>query len=236
LGVFVVDSDPSIREMISDLVRGAGWEPKTFVSAEEFLDQESFQGPGCLILEISLPGLSGLELQELLADRRDMPVIFVTRHVDTMTTVRAMKAGAMELLTKPFGKETLLSAIRNALELSRIAIDQDVARRHLRASYETLSARERDVMALVVCGLLNKQVAGRLGIAEITVKRHRGRAMRKMNAGSLPALVHMAATLGVARPTLGPQIDRSNSPSSRLRPSSSLVRAIHPGGVGLNPQ
>jgi len=209
--VFVIDADPATRETMSQLICTAGWRPKVFASAEEFLNEPRPHGPSCLVLDVSLPGLGGLELQELLAERRDMPVIFVTGFFSVAVTVRAMKAGAMEFLTKPFAQETLLSAISSALQHSRIVIDREVEWRYLRESYETLSARERQVMALVVGGLLNKQVAGQLGLSEITVKRHRGRAMRKMKAGSLPALVHMATRLGVAPLTLGRQMHQSNS-------------------------
>ncbi len=193
--VFVVDADPSTREMLSDLIYSAGWQPKTFASAEEFLRENFFQGPGCLVLDVSLPGLSGLELQQLLGERQEMPLIFVTRDVSVATTVRAMKAGAVEFLTKPFPPETILGAMRSALARSRTVIDQEAKRKIVRHRYETLSARERQVMALVVGGLLNKQVGGQLGIAEITVKRHRGRVMRKMAATSFAHLVNVAVML-----------------------------------------
>lgn len=194
--VFVVDDDISVRESLELLIRNAGWQPETFASAQDFLARSPALDPSCLVLDIRLPGLNGLELQKrIAADRRGMPIIFITGHGDVPMTVQAMKAGAVEFLTKPFSDEVLLSAIQQALERSRAALEQEAGIQALRDHYTSLSRREREVMALVVAGRLNKQVGGELGISEITVKAHRGKVMRKMNADSLPDLVNMAATL-----------------------------------------
>jgi FixJ family two-component response regulator len=193
--VFVVDDDVSVRESLELLIRTAGWQPETFASAQEFLSRRRPTVPCCLVLDVTLPGLSGLELQAQLAERTDMPIIFITGHGDVPMTVQAMKAGAVEFLTKPFKDDVLLDAIRGAIERSRAALRQDSEMRVLRSSYASLTRREREVMALVVSGLLNKQVGGELGISEITVKAHRGQVMRKMKADSLPTLVTIAARL-----------------------------------------
>jgi FixJ family two-component response regulator len=196
--VFVVDDDISVRESLESLVRGEGWQPETFASAQAFLDRPRALAPSCLVLDVSLPGLNGLDLQHRIAvERPDMPIIFITGYGDVPMTVRAMKAGAIEFLTKPFNDEVLLNAIRAAIERSRSTLRQQSAVRALRDCYESLTPREREVMALVVSGLLNKQVGGELGISEITVKAHRGQAMRKMKADSLADLVTMAARLGL---------------------------------------
>jgi FixJ family two-component response regulator len=195
--VYVVDDDISVRESLDLLIRSAGLRPELFASAQEFLSHARATVPSCLVLDVSLPGLNGLELQERLADRTDMPIIFITGHGDVPTTVRAMKAGAIEFLTKPFRADDLLDAVRGAIDRSRAALRLDAELRTLRSDYESLTAREREVMALVVAGLLNKQVGGELGIREITVKAHRGQVMRKMKADSLPELVMMAARLGL---------------------------------------
>ena len=197
--VFVVDDDVSIRESLELLIRCAGWQAETFASAQEFLSRPRVLAPSCLVLDVGLPDVNGLDLQQrVAADRTDMPIIFITGYGDVPMTVRAMKAGAVEFLTKPFGDEVLLNAIRNALERSGTALNNETERRVLRECYALLSRREREVMALVVSGLLNKQVGGELGISEITVKAHRGRVMRKMKAGSLADLVKMAASLRLA--------------------------------------
>ena len=197
--VFVVDDDISVRESLELLIRSAGWEPETFESAQEFLSRPRVSVPSCLILDVSLPGLNGLELQERVAlDRTDMPIMFITDYGDVPTTVQAMKAGAVEFLTKPFSDDVLLGAIRNAIERSQTALDHEAEMRGLRDRHASLSRREREVMALVVSGLLNKQVGFELGISEITVKAHRGKVMRKMEAHSLADLVTMAARLRLA--------------------------------------
>jgi FixJ family two-component response regulator len=199
--VFVVDDDVSVRESLELLIRCEGWQPETFASAQEFLDFPRVLVPNCLVLDVSLPGLNGLDLQSLVAgERTDMPIIFITGHGDVPITVQAMKAGAVEFLTKPFNDDVLLAAVRAALERSRGALSLEAEMRVLRGRYTSLSQRERQVMALVVSGLLNKQVGGELGISEITVKAHRGKVMQKMKADSLADLVKMAARL---RPEAG---------------------------------
>jgi FixJ family two-component response regulator len=196
--VFVVDDDVCVRESLELLIRSAGWEPQLFASAREFLTHPDVMTPSCLVLDVSLPDLNGLELQErVVVDRAAMPIIFITGHGDVPMTVRAMKAGAIEFLTKPFGDEILLRAIRQALEHSQIILDQEAELRELRSCYAALSQREREVMTLVVSGLLNKQAGGKLGISEITVKAHRGKMMRKMKANSLADLVKKAAKLRI---------------------------------------
>jgi FixJ family two-component response regulator len=196
--VFVVDDDVSVRESLELLIQSAGWQPETYASAREFLARPRLFAPSCLVLDVSLPDLNGLDLQKrIAADRMDMPIIFITGHGDVPMTVRAMKAGAVEFLTKPFGDEVLLGAIRNAIERSHSALDHEAEIRTLRDCYASLSRREREVMALVVSGRLNKQVGSELGISEITVKAHRGKVMRKMKADSLADLVKMAASLGL---------------------------------------
>jgi FixJ family two-component response regulator len=199
--VFIVDDDASVRESVELLLRHEGLDVETYVSAQEFLCRPRATVPSCLILDFSLPGLNGLDLQKRVAkERRDMPIIFITGHGDIPMTVQAMKAGAFEFLTKPFSDEVLLSAVRNALERSKIFLDRDYEIRGLKARYASLTSRERDVMALVAAGLPNKQVGWELGISEITVKAHRGSMMRKMAAESLPHLVSIAARLRVTRP------------------------------------
>ena len=195
--VFVVDDDVSVRESLELLIRTAGWQPETFASAQEFLSRPRALVPCCLVLDVTLPGLTGLELQQQLAERTDMPIIFITGHGDVPMSVQAMKAGAVEFLTKPFKDDVLLNGIRGAIERSRTALRQGSEMRVLRDCYALLTPREREVMGLVVSGLLNKQVGGELGISEITVKAHRGQVMRKMKADSLPDLVTMAARLGL---------------------------------------
>jgi FixJ family two-component response regulator len=199
--VFVVDDDVLVRGSLELLIESVGWQPETFASAQEFLAWPRPCTPTCLVLDVLLPGLNGLDLQErLAADRIDMPIIFITGHGDVPTTVRAMKGGAVEFLTKPFRDEVLLSAIAHALERSRTALAHQDEMRALRECHASLSRREREVMALVVAGRLNKQVGSELGISEITVKAHRGKMMQKMKARSLADLVKMAARLDLAPP------------------------------------
>ena len=195
--VFVVDDDVSVRESLELLIRWAGWHPETFASAQEFLSRP--QVTSCLVLDVTLPGLNGLDLQKRVAvDRTDMPIIFITGYSDVPMTVLAMKAGAVEFLTKPFGDDVLLSAIRHAIERSHTALRHEAEIQALRDCYASLSRREREVMALVVSGLLNKQVGGELGISEITVKAHRGNVMRKMEAHTFAELMTMATRLHLA--------------------------------------
>ena len=196
--VFVVDDDISVRESLELLIQVSGWRAETFASAREFLARPRASVPSCVILDLALPDGSGLDLQQrVAADRPDMPIIFITGYGDVSQSVRAMKAGALEFLTKPFREDVLISAIRQALERSRRTLELDAKMKALRESYQSLTPREREVMVLVVSGFLNKQVGGELGISEITVKAHRGQVMRKMKADSLPALVNMVAGLGL---------------------------------------
>jgi FixJ family two-component response regulator len=195
--VFVVDDDVSVRESLELLVLAAGWTPETFESAEDFLVRPRIDGPSCLVLDVSLPKLDGLDLQRRILDRTDMPIIFITGHGDVPTTVRAMKAGAVEFLTKPFGDDVLVTAIGLSIERSRTARGHEADMRALRDCYALLTPREREIIALVVSGLLNKQIGIKLGISEITVKAHRGRVMRKMQVTSLADLVRVATALDV---------------------------------------
>ena len=196
--VFVIDDDISVRESLEALIRNAGWQVETFESAQDFLSRPRIVVPSCLVLDVALPGLSGLDLQKRVVDRTGLPIIFITGYSDVPTTVQAMKAGAVEFLTKPFDDDSLLSAIEQALERSRIALEHEAEMGILQKRYASLSRREREVMSLVVRGLLNKQVAFELGISEITVKAHRGKMMRKMKVSSVADLVKLAAKIAVA--------------------------------------
>ncbi len=197
--VFVVDDDISVRESLEALIRFVGWQPETFASAEEFLTRPRPVAPCCLVLDVSLPELNGLELQKLIAtDRIDMPIIFITGHGDIPMTVQAMKAGAVEFLTKPIDDDALLSSIKSAVKRSAAALDDQAELQALRQRHESLTPREREVMRLVVAGMLNKQIGMKLGISEITVKAHRGKMMQKMKADSLADLVKTAVRLGLA--------------------------------------
>ena len=196
--VFIVDDDISVRESLESLVRTVGWQAETFASAEDFLARPRVAAPSCLVLDVQLPDLSGLDLQKRVGDRTDMPIIFITGYGDIPTTVQAMKAGAFEFLTKPYRSDDVLAAIENAMKRSRAALGRQAKVMSIQDHYASLSRRERQVMALVVSGRLNKQVGGELGISEITVKAHRGNVMRKMKAESVADLVRMATSLQLA--------------------------------------
>jgi FixJ family two-component response regulator len=197
--VFIVDDDVSVRESLELLILDQKWKPEIFASAKEFLDRPRKRVPSCLVLDLSLPDLNGLELQKrLVVEQSDMPIIFISGYGDVPKSVKAMKAGALEFLTKPVNDEALVNAIRNALQRSSQALALNAEMQELRERYASLTARERQVMALVVSGLLNKQVGGELSITEITVKVHRAQVMQKMKASSLAELVRMAGKLGLA--------------------------------------
>jgi FixJ family two-component response regulator len=210
--VFVVDDDVSVRNSLQLLIESAGWQAETFASGQEFLSRPRIQGPSCLVLDVFLPELNGCDLQALIVDRTDMPIIFITGYGDVPTTVRAMRAGAVDFLTKPLNGDVLIGTIRGAIARSRAELSHATQIRRLRDCFSSLSRREREVMALVVSGRLNKQVADALGISEITVKAHRGNMMRKMNARSLAELVMMAANLGLT----SQRVERSPLESGKL--------------------
>ena len=219
--VFVVDDDESVRESLQLLIESAGWQAQTYPSAQAFLARPVALVPSCLLLDLVLPDLNGCDLQRLLADKTDMPVIFISGHGDVGTTVRAMKGGAVDFFIKPLNCDALLSAIRNALDRSCAALGKAADQRMLQENYASLSSREREVLVLVTAGFLNKQVGSALGISEITVKAHRGKLMRKMNADSFAELVRMADKLHLTparwewrRANGGPlQVARSLDPS-----------------------
>ena len=199
--VFVVDDDISVRESLAPLIRSRGWWPETFASAAEFLARPRANVPSCLIVDLAMPAYDGLEIQKrLAAERSELPIVFVTDRVDIPTTVEAMKAGALGVLTKPLDHDVLLHELREAIERSRMILARKMEMRELRNRYTSLTRREREVMSLVVSGLLNKQIGAELGISEITVKSHRGQAMQKMKANSLPDLVKMASKLHIESP------------------------------------
>lgn len=198
--VFVIDDDADLREALSSLFRSVGLQVKAFATAPEFLQIKLPEGPTCLVLDVRLPGLSGLDFQaELTRAKIDIPIVFMTGHGDIPMTVRAMKAGAVEFLPKPFRDQDMLDAVQTGLERDRRRRKDASETAKLRADFDTLTAREQEIMGLVTSGLMNKQIAGQLGVSEITVKVHRGSVMRKMNARSLADLVRMADALGVRR-------------------------------------
>ena len=200
--VFVVDDDVSVRESLESLIRWAGWKPETFRSAQDFLSRPRNETPSCLVLDVELPDLNGLDVQErVAADRTEMPIIFITGHGDIPMSVRAMKAGAAEFLTKPFERDVLLNAIRRAIERSRVALVHASELKMLNQRYASLTPREREVLVWVVSGLLNKQVGAELRMTEATVKAHRGQVMQKMKADSLADLVRIAARLELPLPS-----------------------------------
>jgi FixJ family two-component response regulator len=223
--VFVIDDDTSARDSLETLIRTAGWQPETFRSAEDFLSRSGGAAPCCLVCAVTLPGLTELALQRHLAERTDIPIIFISDYTDVRITVQAMKSGAIEFLTKPFQDEVLRAAICDGLERSSAALSNGAEMRMLMTCYALLTPREREVMTLVVCGLLNKQIGAELGISEITVKAHRGQMVRKMRADSVPDLVMMAATLGL-------RVARSRAGAFAPTLVKVTPRATHPEAAG----
>jgi FixJ family two-component response regulator len=229
--VFIIDDDASVRESLGPLVEGAGWQAETFASAQEFLARPGARVPSCLVLDIWLPDIDGLELQgRTAADRNELPIVFVAEYGDVPTAVSAMKAGAVDFLTKPYDEGPLLAAIASAIERSRTALQQGAEASELRERLATLTPREREVMTLVATGLLNKQVGGELGISEITVKAHRGKMMRKMKARSLASLLGMATRLGI-QPS---EANRSATPGLRDRASLPSAPSPRPAAATLH--
>ena len=228
--VFVVDDDISVRESLELLIRCEGWQPETFASAQEFLNRSRAQVPSCLVLDVSLSDLNGLDLQKRIAlESTRLPIIFIAGHADVATSVRAMKAGAVEFLVKPLSDNVFLSAVREALELSRVALGREAMVRSLRACYRSLTHREQQVMALVVSGMLNKQVGMELGISEITVKAHRGQVMQKMKAHSFADLVKMDTRLHLERVVphaLRPERTHTFTSASTQEGSQRAARAV----------
>lgn len=218
--VFVVDGDASVVDALDLLIRSAGWQPRTAASAEEFLACPRVLTPSCLLAELHLPGFTGLDLQRLILERPELPIIFMSEHIDVQAAVQAMKGGAFEVLTKPLANDVLKSAIRCALERSRAALNHAARIQMLQERYALLSAREREVMSLVVSGRLNKQVSGDLGITEFTVKVHRGRMMRKMQARSFAQLVTMVESLRRWTAAV------ANVPAEPMRDTSTLVQSF----------
>jgi FixJ family two-component response regulator len=237
--VFVVDDDISVRESLESLIRCMGWTVECFESARDFLDRPRSAEPSCLLLDVNLPDLNGLLLQKQIAgERMDMPIIFLTGCGDVPMTVRAMKAGAFEFLTKPFDEEVLLEAIRQAIERSDAVLGDARQLRTLRDSYASLSRREAEVMRWVVTGLLNKQIAGELDISEITVKAHRGSVMRKMKAGSLANLVNMAAKLELRLPSRSSPTFGASAPQACVWPgmaNENVAPSVSPGAPQRRP-
>ena len=239
--VFVIDEDKSVREYLESLITRAGWQPVSFNSARAFLAYPRLMAHSCLVSEISLPGLGGLQLQGLLANRRELPIIFMTSRANTPVTVQAMKAGAVEFLSKPLKEEVLLNALRQALERSREALHREAEMRALREAYSSLSGRERQVMEFVVQGVLNKLIGAELGISVITVKAHRSNLMRKIGARSLAELVTMAVSLGVVpvrnkpRPDVSGArpVNQSHSGNGRFPPNHLVMNLGYPLMAGL---
>jgi FixJ family two-component response regulator len=231
--VFIVDADLAVVKSLEPLIRVAGWQTKDFASVEEFITWPRMLVPSCLILGVFPPGLGSPELQRLVADRVEMPVILLSRHSEASMIVRAMKAGAFDFFIKPFDPQELIYTMESALARSYAALCQEAELQGLRGCYDSLSPREREVMSLVIAGRLNKVIAGELGISEITVKQHRGRTMRKMGATSLPDLVHMAATLGITNvPKKGPALEHA---SYSPMPKNNLPRRNPARYAGLPP-